>query len=153
MVQNGVVRGLDPNRFSALSYAFEFVGELYPLTKLLLELAVLDTSLISVLNKHTVMLAFYLLKAITHGSSEILIGVKNLSFQIKLNESLRFVDRIDLPFEIGIAQFSLRNVSGKLDQMLSKIRAEKPETRKNSSQDAITPTLLIITTFLNAPCK
>ena len=112
MVEDGVVRGLNPHFLTAVSDAVEFTrlklsfGQLFP------EQPVFTAGTLGRIHKHTVMLALNFLQGVTHGIQEVVVGLQDFSRRFEFNNGLRLVDRIDLTREIGVFHFFCGNVDG-----------------------------------------
>ena len=92
LVQNGVIRGLNPDFLVAFTKTFVLAGLVDTVIQLIPERTVIIAVAGFLIHKHAVMFAFNFVKSIAKRIEEILIGVDNHAVHIELNHSLGFAN-------------------------------------------------------------
>ena len=101
-IQNRVVGGLQPDFLSPLAQPLILAGFVLATIEALPERPVLRTLLGDVIDKHAVMLARNLFKAVSHGVQEVVIRRDNRTVHLEFNHRLRLANGFNLSGKIGI---------------------------------------------------
>nr|WP_263597863.1 hypothetical protein [Pseudomonas fluorescens] len=87
-----------PDFLATFADALVLAGIEFAAPELVPEQAVFSTSAVGWIDKQAVMLPLDLGQGIAQRVQEVVVGVQNLAIQRELDNGLRFVDGVDLPF-------------------------------------------------------
>jgi len=114
-IEDRVVRGLDPHLPAALADPAELRRLIAALAQRIPELPVLRARRIGRFDEHRVRPSLHLGQRIAQRAEEFIVGGQHGAVQGEGDHRLRFVDRGDLPGQIGTRLLALRHVGGELD--------------------------------------
>ena len=92
LVQNGVIRGLNPDFLVAFTKTFVLAGLVDTVIQLIPERTVIIAVAGFLIHKHAVMFTFNFIKGIAYCVQEVIVGIQDHAIHIKLNHSLRFAN-------------------------------------------------------------
>ena len=99
-IRHRIIGGLDPDFLAAISDAAEFAGLKLASAQRIPEIRIGFAVALLFFDEHAVMLAAHFIKRVTQSVEKVIVGGDDRAIEVKFDDSLGTVERIELGFEL-----------------------------------------------------